>query len=165
VIRSTLVGILFAIAQLPSSAEAQEPILPRITPEARADVIFGRDPAVHVGAGAQVPAGYYVRVGIDVAAGVSAGDRLAPSGSADGRLDLLARFLLDPFRQSRFGLSVGGGLSLRAMRGDRVRPHLLVALDVEGRRWSSGLVPALQVGLGGGARVGMVLRRGAVRAR
>lgn len=156
------------MALLPSDVDAQEPILPRSTPEARADVIFGRAPAVHVGAGIQVPAGYYVRVGVDAAAGVST--RSSPSTSrsvqsVDGRLDILTRFLLDPFRQSRFGLSVGGGLSLRAMRGDRVRPQLLVAVDVEGRRWSSGLVPALQLGLGGGARMGVVLRRGAVRAR
>ena len=29
-----------------------------------------------------------------------------------GRLDVLARFLLDPFRQSRWGFSAGGGVSL-----------------------------------------------------
>ena len=36
------------------------------------------------------------------------------SRGADGRLDVLARFLLDPFRQSRWGFSAGGGVSLRA---------------------------------------------------
>ena len=74
---------------------------------------------------------------------------------------LLVRFLLDPFRQSAYGLSMGGGLSARAEPGDRVRPRLLLAVDLEGRRSSRGLVPALQVGLGGGVRVGVVLRRGA----
>jgi len=83
----------------------------------------------------------------------------------DGRLDVLARFLLDPFRQTRYGLSLGGGMSLRAEQGDRVRPVLLVAVDLEGRRSMRGLVPAVQVGLGGGTRIGVVLRRGAQGAR
>jgi hypothetical protein len=84
---------------------------------------------------------------------------------ADARVDLLTRFLLDPFRQSRYGLSLGGGIGLRAEPGDHVRPVLLAAVDLEGARWSNGWVPAMQLGLGGGARVGVVLRRGTPRAR
>jgi hypothetical protein len=33
-------------------------------------------------------------------------------------------------------------------------------MDLEGRRSRHGLVPALQLGLGGGVRIGVVLRRG-----
>lgn len=139
-----------AIAQLP---------VPSVQPEARVDVIAGHQPAVQAGAGVQVPVGYYVRVGLDGAVGVPTG-KDAPRGP-DARADLLVRFLLDPFRQSAYGLSVGGGLSARAEPGDRVRPRLLVAADLEGRRSTHGIVPAIQVGLGGGVRVGVVLRRGA----
>jgi hypothetical protein len=116
---------------------------------------------VQAGAGVQIPMGYYVRVGLDGAVGVPTGANAPSPRRVDARADLLVRFLLDPFRQSRYGLSLGGGLSARAEPGDHVRPRLLVAMDLEGRRSSHGVVPALQVGLGGGVRVGVILRRGA----
>jgi hypothetical protein len=136
-----------------------------VMPEVRADGLFGHHSAAQLGAGVQIPFGYYVRVGVDAAAGARLGESSGALSRVDGRLDLLTRFLLDPFRQSPYGLSLGGGIGLRAEPGDHVRPVLLAALDLEGRRWASGWAPALQVGLGGGARVGLVLRRGAARAR
>lgn len=148
-------------------ATAQQPVAPPISPELRADVIVGHLAAVQMGAGAQIPVGYYVRIGFDAAVGYPLGERSvgAPTRHIDGRFDLLVRFLLDPFRQSRYGLSLGGGMSVRAEPGERARPLLLVAVDVEGGRTSSGVVPAVQIGLGGGARIGIVLRRGAAGAR
>lgn len=147
-------------------AGAQIPENPGLLPELRGDVILGRRAAVQLGAGVQIPAGYYVRVGVIGAVGVRIDDPTPPTQHRmDGRLDVLARFLLDPFRQTSYGLSLGGGMSLRAEPGDRVRPVLLVAVDVEGRRSRRGLVPAVQVGLGGGTRIGVVLRRGSAGAR
>ena len=149
-------------------ASAQQPPGAPVAPEVRVDLITGHAPAVQFGAGVQIPAGYYARIGLDVAAGVAVGSDAAagsPRQGLDGRVDLLARFLLDPFRQSAYGLSLGGGASLRAEQGDHARPFLLVALDIEGRRSTHGVVPAVQVGLGGGARVGVVLRRAAPGAR
>jgi hypothetical protein len=160
-------AVLAVVAATPGGARAQLPPPPRIQPELRADVIVGHRPAVQVGAGLQVPVGFYVRIGIDAAVGQRVGVATdLPAGSrTDGRLDVLARFLLDPFRQTAYGLSVGGGMSLRAEPGDRVRPVLLVAMDVEGRRSAKGLVPAVQVGLGGGLRLGVVVRRGVTGSR
>lgn len=152
--------MLAALAALAPAARAQL-ASPSVQPEVRLDVIAGHRPAVQLGAGVQIPMGYYVRVGVDGAVGVPTGGDAPSPRRPDARADLLVRFLLDPFRQSAFGLSLGGGLSARAEPGDRVRPRLLVALDLEGRRSAHGLVPALQVGLGGGVRVGVVLRRGA----
>ncbi len=80
-------------------------------------------------------------------------------------MDVIGRFLLDPFQQMRWGLSVGGGLSVLAARGDRLRPVLAVAADLERRRTSPGIAPAFQLGLGGGVRAGMALRWGTVRTR
>jgi hypothetical protein len=151
-------GILLAVSAAPARAQVPSPT---VQPELRLDVIAGHEPAVQAGAGVQVPMGYYVRVGIVGAVGVPTGADAPSPRRADARADLLVRFLLDPFRQSRYGLSIGGGLSARAEPGDRVRPLLLVAMDLEGRRSSHGLVPALQLGLGGGVRVGVILRRGA----
>jgi hypothetical protein len=152
--------VLVAAACVAPVAHAQLPA-PSVEPEVRLDVIAGHQPAVQLGAGLQIPMGYYVRVGVDGAVGVPTGSDAPSPRRADARGDLLVRFLLDPFRQSAYGLSVGGGLSARAEPGDRVRPRLLVAVDLEGRRSARGLVPALQVGLGGGVRVGVILRHGA----
>jgi len=141
---------------------AAQPPRSAVVPELRVDILGGRGTAVHGGAGVQIPAGAYVRVGVVAAAGTRWHD---DATRADGRVDVLARFLIDPFRQSRWGLSAGGGVSLRASSGDRVRPHLLLALDVEGRRSARGMSPAFQLGLGGGVRAGLGLRWGRRAAR
>ena len=147
-------------------ARGQQPTAPRIAPEVRLDAIVGHDAAVQLGAGIQIPAGYYARIGLDAAVGAPIGTGVGSTRRGmDARVDLLARFLLDPFGQAAYGLSLGGGASLRAEHGERARPLLLVAIDVEGHRSTHGLVPAVQVGLGGGVRLGVILRRGAPASR
>ena len=154
--------VLAALAVAPVPLRAQAATASRVEPELRVDVIAGDRSALQVGGGLQVPFGYYVRVGVDGALGQRF-DRSAVG--VGGRVDVLTRFLLDPFRQSPFGLSAGAGLGARFEPGARATPLLLVAVDVEGRRGARGWVPALQLGLGGGARIGLVLRRGEPAAR
>jgi hypothetical protein len=56
-------------------------------------------------------------------------------------------------------------LSLPYTKGDtRTRPYLTAVIDVEGRQ-RGRFTPALQVGLGGGTRVGVVIRSSATRWR
>jgi hypothetical protein len=82
-----------------------------------------------------------------------------------GRIDAIGRFLLDPFRESPIGVSFGGGLSLPYVDGDkRVQPYLTAVVDIEGRR-RGAITPAFQFGLGGGTRVGVVLRTSQPRWR
>jgi hypothetical protein len=151
-----------AVTLLAARASAQalnEP--PRA--ELRVDAIVAENrTSVQGGIGIQIPAGYYARIGIDGALG---SDIVSGQGETSGRVDVLARFLFDPFRQSRWGLSAGGGISLRATRETGVRPYMLVALDLEGPRTKSGVAPAFQLGLGGGVRVGMVMRWTSPRVR
>jgi hypothetical protein len=167
--RVSLVAVIATCAVLAGSASAaaQELAAPPIAPQLRADVIDARDyTAVQAGGGVQIPAGLYVRVDLIGAAGVSVAHGNGASGtSASGRIDLIGRFLLDPFQQARWGLSVGGGLSLLAREGDRVRPLLAVVADLERRRTTPGIAPAVQVGLGGGLRIGGALRWGTPRFR
>jgi hypothetical protein len=158
----TLMAVML-LAGAARALPAQSAQAMHISPEIRGDVLFGGASAVQAGAGMQVPLGTYVRLGADAALGLRTG---AVAGSrVDARIDMLGRFLLDPFRQSRYGFSAGAGLSTRFERGARTTPLLLVALELEGRRAMSGWVPALQVAVAGGARVGLVLRRGAAGAR
>jgi len=131
----------------------------RVTPELRADVVRLNDSfGVEAGGGVQIPMGYYTRIGVTAAAGGIA-------SNSSGRLDVVARFLFDPFLQQRWGMSAGAGISLRARGNDRVRPYLLTVIDFEGPHSASGVSPALQVGLGGGVRLGGAIRWGAVRNR
>lgn len=124
--------------------------------EYRVDAILGRGAAVQGGGGIVFPLGVYTRLAVDAGAGALWHDDAV---HASGRVDVIARFLLDPFREAPLGLSLGGGLTLPYAEGDaRVGTFLTAVIDVEGRMWRS-VTPALQVGLGGGTRVGIVLRR------
>lgn len=126
--------------------------------EFRLDAIFARSTAVEAAYGFTVPAGIYVRSGL--VAGIGAGRH-----GVEGRSDLIARFSFDPFRQSRWAPYAGAGLSgrYRSRLDGGSRAYLLVFLGVEGPLplgERAGWVPALEVGLGGGGRVGIILRRG-----
>ncbi len=146
-------------AAIPADAQpGVSPAGPR--PEVRVDYL-GRNPdAVHVGVGLNVPVGTYVRIELVGAGGPSWDD--GRSG-ASARADVITRFSFDPFRERRWGLSAGGGISMRydelSPSDDRWRALIAIVLDVEGPM-SGTVTPALQVGLGGGARVGVVLRWG-----
>ena len=137
------------VAQIPTQA---------FQSEVRVDGIFARSSAVEAGYGVSVPMGIYMRTGLE--AGVGAGRH-----GIESRADFVSRFSLDPFRQSRWSPYAGGGLSgrFRPAADGGANAYLLVFLGVEGplpEGKMSGWVPAVEVGLGGGARVGLVLRRG-----
>jgi len=151
-----------AIVALTSGARAaaQQTVRRSALPlELRVDAIDVRSTengTLHAGLGANLPLGDYVRFEIDGAGG---GTRINDVDGKSGRGDALARFLLDPFAETSLGLSIGGGMS--ATFGERLRPrqYLVVLADLEMPR-IAGVVPALQVGLGGGVRVGLVARAG-----
>ena len=147
---------LVALALVASLAQAQAPVRPQ--PELRVDVIDVRSDrrgTVHAGAGIGLPLGYYARLGVVLAGGVTQRDD-ATLGS--GRLDLVTRFLFDPFREARWGLSVGGGMTVSYVAQEEWRELVLVLIDVEAPPVRRRLVPAIQLGLGGGARVGVAVR-------
>jgi hypothetical protein len=137
------------VAQIPTQA---------FQSEVRVDGIFARSSAVEAGYGVSIPTGIYMRTGLVV--GVGAGRH-----GIESRADFVSRFSLDPFRQSRWSPYAGGGLSgrFRSLADGGAKGYLLVFLGIEGPLADgkkSGWVPAVEVGLGGGARVGLLLRRG-----
>jgi len=151
-------AVAFIAALVPWWARAQGSLDAGTNAEIRVDAIAANGGAVvQAGGGVQIPAGYYARVGLIGAVGA---DAVASSAAVSGRLDIIGRFLLDPFREHAWGLSAGAGISLRAARRDKVRPYLAAVIDLEGPRRPSGMAPAFQVGLGGGVRVGAALRWG-----
>jgi len=129
--------------------------------EGRIDAIFSDNTAVHAGYGISVPAGLYVRSGLVVGAGPG-------RHGVDARSDLIGRFSFDPFRQSRWAPYAGAGLSARfnSTADGGTKGYLLFFLGIEGPLSGriQGWAPAFEVGLGGGARVGVIVRRG-IRTR
>jgi hypothetical protein len=133
---------------------------PRIQPEARADFIGSRAAAAHLGVGVSVPASTYVRLGVVGAVGQawSGGD-----ASIAGRVDALVRFIVDPLREFRWAPYATGGIGGIYDGQEKWRGVLVGALGIEGPA-TGRIVPAVEVGFGGGARVGVVVRR-AMRGR
>ena len=126
--------------------------------EVRVDGLFAADAAVHAGYGLSVPAGMYVRTGLVLGAGLG-------RHGLEGRSDVIGRFTFDPLRQSRWGPYGGAGVSARFNSTDEggAKGYLLFFLGIEGPLplgRSSGFVPFVELGLGGGARVGLGVRRG-----
>lgn len=161
--RTALAALLAAALALPAgplAAQAGRARPPQL--ELRADAILGRATTGHLGLGGNVALGNYLRAGLAVAGGATR----VPGGDVvpGGRADLVARFLLDPFREHRFGPYAGAGISVLWDERQRTREAVLIVLGVEGS--AAGHVrPALEAGFGGGTRVGVVLRWGRRAAR
>jgi hypothetical protein len=145
----SILGRERAFAQMPTQS---------VQNEARLDGIFARSSAVEAGYGVSIPAGIYVRMGLVGGVG-------AARHGVESRADLISRFSLDPFRQSRWAPYAGAGMSgrFRPTSDGGSDAFLLAFLGLEGPLpvgKLSGWVPAVEVGLGGGTRVGLILRRG-----
>lgn len=153
----SLVFSLLALAPIARAASQQSTRRSLPPLELRADAIDVHSTTsgtLQGGAGVNVPLGYYVRLEIVGAGGVTKRDG---GNGTSGRVDALTRFLLDPFNESPWGLSIGGGMSAFVFSDAKPHQYLVIVADLEAPRVGM-IVPALQVGLGGGLRVGLVAR-------
>ncbi len=131
-----------------------------LRPSLAATAVFDAHPLGLVSAGVEGDAGLYTRLGLSAAIGTST----ASGAHTVGEVAATGRFLLDPLRQQAHGVYATGGLALRLQRATRPRPLVLAGLGVEGRPLGP-VMPALEAGLGGGARLGVVLRPARPRRR
>jgi hypothetical protein len=143
---------------VPAAARSQGLPQQPVQVEGRVDAIVARTTGVEAGLGLSVPSGIYMRTGL--VAGIGAGRH-----GVEGRTDLISRFSLDPFRQSRWSPYGGAGVSgrYRDKLDGGSHAYLMIFLGVEGPLAlgaTSGIVPAFELGLGGGARFAVILRRG-----
>lgn len=127
-----------------------------LQPELRVDAIGPPPLSVEPGLGANVALGTYVRLGLGAGYDVIGREQRA---GRRWRGDAIARVTLDPFRQQRWALAIGAGISYRG--GATTALAAVAELDGPEVR---GLSPALQLGVSGGVRAGLLLRR-AVRGR
>jgi hypothetical protein len=170
-LRTAGYGLLILLA---AEAKGQSgPPLPRLMNEGRVDARWSRSNSVELGWSLIIPSGVYVRSALTAAGGYIWRDQRM---MRESRYEATARFLLDPFRQVRYGLSFGGGVGMTNSDGlfgkpdifgdrhQRWRPYLAAFADLELRK-SAGLTPALQVGVGSGIRAGLVVRSATNRWR
>jgi len=159
-------SLAVALLLLPAVTQAQRAAPPnrpsRFRPAIRADAILARDAGAQVAMGVVAAAAYNLRLGIDV--GVGGVRRQAGGVEGTGRVDLLARWLSDPFRQAKRALHAGGGIGVLFEEGAAPRPVAIVTVGIEGTS-DGAWVPGVEVGLGGGVRVGFTLRRAPARQR
>jgi phosphatidylglycerophosphate synthase len=159
----TLALVVTLILGIPATAPAQGfPGGPpagdarRYRVEARADAFMARHDAAHVGVGLATDVGTYFRL-----AGIVGIGAAAPGGDYDpsGRVELLGRFVLDPLRQARWGLYAGTGVMARYEPDPGVGGYLtlLVGAELPSDRPT---VTAVELGIGGGVRVGIAVRQG-----
>jgi hypothetical protein len=146
------VSVAVAALLIPAIARGQA-----FVPEARIDAIVSRTSAVHAGAGVTTSLGTYLRSGVDAAAGFS-------RDGMSGRIDAVNRFHLDPFREHRWAPYAGGGLTARFDEGHRSRVFLLLVIGADGPA-ARGIATSLEVGLGGGGRIGLIVRPASQRSR
>ena len=124
-------------------------------PELRVDATSARLPRLEGSAGLVVPAGIYARLALAAGAGVA---HAAGETRTAARADAIARVELDPLRQHARSAYVGGGISWLGAEGARGRAYvaLVAAAALKTRH---GWVPSIELGLGGGARLGVAFRR------
>src|SRR5438046_8767216 len=111
-----------SLLALTPAARAQQAARSSFPPlELRIDAIDVRSTqsgTLQVGVGTNLPLGSYMRLEIDGAGGVTRRDSV---NHDSGRVDALARFLLDPFAEARSGLSLGAGIT--AIFAEAPRAH------------------------------------------
>lgn len=133
-----------------------------VLPEVRIDAIVGRRTGAQLGAGIVLDAGFYARIALLAAGGVER----ASSGALVGtqRVEAVLRFHTDPLRKSNPGVYFGGGLGARRSADTRTRATVIALIGFEAP-YGHHLAPAFELGVGGGARIGIALRRARIDER
>jgi hypothetical protein len=153
-ITRALVLLAVACTLRPRDAGAQQPVGASPQWEGRLDAVLSPQAGALAGAGVNLRAGWYARVGASLSAGAV---QRADTWEARQRADLTARFLFDPFAERRRGFYAGAGIGAERTADGDVRGLLLGVVGMEGAA-TGRIVPALELQIGGGARLGLVLR-------
>ena len=147
-------AVTAALVACARPANAQD--IDRWQPEAQIGALAGRTTAWHAGLGVNAVDGVYLRLGVMAAAGER---RDGDTWRRSGRVDVIGRFHLDPFREYAHGLYAGGGASFAFDDGLPGRTRLVAVVGYEGgaakRRW----LPGIELGFGGGVRASLTFRR------
>ena len=151
-----LSGVPAATAAQGMPGVPRSDLAPRFRLEGRADGFLGRTDALHAGVGVATDLGAYFRLAGILGAGAARGDG---ETRASGRAEIIGRFLLDPYRQARWGLYGGAGVLARYERGPGTRGYLTLVVGAE-LPTTARAITAVELGLGSGVRLGVAISRG-----
>jgi hypothetical protein len=141
---------LFTLSAHTAHAQATQ-VQFTVIPEARLDLIAGKNTSLQAGLGLTFPVSTYVGIGGTVGAGIS-------RTGFGARGDLYGRFSLDPYRQYYWEPYIGGGVTTRYdAGGPGTRSYLLGVFGFNGPD-AGGVSPGVELGVGGGVRLGVTLR-------
>lgn len=126
-------------------------------PVVRLDALIAEEAALHAGLGLAVAAARAVRV--EVTGAIGRGESPTGGSRTEGRVDGVVRFTLGPGATRRWAPYGGAGAGVRIAEG-ATRELLLLVVGAEGPPLGRAL-PFVELGLGGGVRIGAGLRRGA----
>lgn len=149
-----LLRLAVPLLLVPSILAAQRPVGAAPQVELRAEGILSPIGGAMAGVGVNVRAGWYARVGLALSAGAIGVGGVSESVQ---RLDGTARFLFDPFAEARRAFYAGAGLGVRRAGSGATQGFLLGVVGVEGATVGR-VVPSVELTLGGGARLGVILR-------
>ena len=159
-VRAAVVMIAM-LAAVPDAGAQGFPGGPDNTPsryrfEGRVDGFSGTVDVVHGGIGVAAELGTYFRLAGIIGGGAA---EVADERVATARAEIVGRFVLDPLRQARWGLYGATGVIARYEEGPGTRGFvtLLVGLELPA---AGRTIPAVELGMGGGARLALILRRG-----
>lgn len=153
--RTHVVLVVAALALGARPAAAQRVAGLHLQPSGRVDLLASRIRAVQAGLELDTRAGRYVRLGVVGAAGES---WYAGASGLSARAEMVGRFELDPDFRSRWAPYFTAGLGARYDRVGSWRGVMSAAIGLEGPN-ANGVIPFLEVGWGGGFRVGIGLRK------
>ena len=128
----------------------------RIEPEARIDAVVAHRSALQGALGLDIP--FSPELHLELAAGAGPAFGGGPGSSVSARGDAVVHFLLDPQHLLRWTPYAGGGVGARYDRSADWRAVAIVVVGVNAPRWKHA-IPFLEVGLGGGFRIGAGVRR------
>lgn len=156
--------LLFPIVTMATARPASAQAAVRRAPaggaavEARAEMLAARNTTMHGGAAALWPVSPFLRVGVLAAAGVTRGPATSDDHAASARAEVVARFTPNPDPAARwrpYGQATAGVLAVRGNTG-----RALVSVAVGAEHAPIGIIrPAIELGIGGGLRVAIALRR------
>ena len=107
-----------------------------------------------IGAGASIPASGYSRLGGVLGVGAVID---GPVTRATARLEVHGRFSADPLQELRYAPYVVAGGMLACADARRCRPLIVIRVGVEGPA-RSGFIPGVELGLGDGVHLAVVIR-------
>lgn len=155
------VGVITILLLLgtPRAARGQQSARTVVEPSFRLDAFAGRRAAVQAGVAVDIaPPG---DVALEIVGGAGAGWG-AGGGGGSARVDVLARYLLDPAAALRWSPYLAGGIGARWGAVSGWRGVLIALVGVDAPAWRGmmgGFRPFVEAGFGGGARVGIGFRR------